>query len=82
MKPLKKINEGLRLMFNDLLPPWIKNLEKSDIQKALLTTSKPDIISFSLGRPDNGLLILPELKDTTENLFSPKNLQYSPPLMN
>jgi 2-aminoadipate transaminase len=45
----------------------------------LLTTSKPDIISFSLGRPDNGLLILPELKDTTENLFSPKNLQYSPP---
>lgn len=81
MKPLKKINEGLRLMFNDLLPLWIKNLEKSDIQKALLTTSKPDIISFSLGRPDNDLLILPELKDATENLFSPKNLQYSPPTL-
>ncbi|OJW52760.1 MAG: hypothetical protein BGO67_04735 [Alphaproteobacteria bacterium 41-28] len=66
-------------MFNELLSPWVRNLEKSDIQKALQTTSKPDIISFSLGRPDNDLLILPELKNTTENLFSPKNLQYSPP---
>lgn len=66
-------------MFKDLLSFWIKNLEKSSIQKALQTTSKQDIISFSLGRPDNGLLLLPELKVEYENLFSPENLQYSPP---
>ncbi|MBY0273557.1 MAG: PLP-dependent aminotransferase family protein [Alphaproteobacteria bacterium] len=66
-------------MFKELLPLWIKNLEKSGVQKALETTANPDIISFSLGRPDNNLLRLPELKDCYEELFSPHNLQYSPP---
>lgn len=66
-------------MLHDFLPSWVRNLEKSDIQKALQTTSKADIISFSLGRPDNNLLILPEMNGTYEELFSPENLQYSPP---
>ena len=66
-------------MFKDLLPLWIKDLEKSGIQKALQTTAKPDIISFSLGRPDNAFLELSGLKDVYEELLSPENLQYSPP---
>ncbi len=66
-------------MFKDVLPSWIQNLEKSGIQKALQTTSKTDIISFSLGRPDNDILALLELKDASLDLFSPENLQYSPP---
>ena len=57
-------------MFKNLLPLWVRNLEKSDIQKALQTTSNPDVISFSLGRPDNDLLELPEFKDIYEDLFS------------
>ena len=65
-------------MLKELLPPWIRNLEKSDIQKALQTTSNSEIISFSLGRPDNDLLRLPEV-GSYGKLFSPKNLQYSPP---
>ena len=66
-------------MFKDVLPTWIQNLEQSGIQKALQTTSKSDIISFSLGRPDNDILALLELKDISKDLFSPENLQYSPP---
>jgi 2-aminoadipate transaminase len=66
-------------MFYDLFPPWIRNLEKSGVQKALQATSMPDIISFSLGRPGNDQLLLPGLKDVFEDLFSPENLQYSPP---
>lgn len=65
-------------MFKDLLPLWVQNLEKSEIQKALQTTAKSDIISFSLGRPDNSFLALPELKHY-KDLLSPENLQYSPP---
>lgn len=64
-------------MLKELLPLWIRNLEKSDIQKALQTTSNSEIISFSLGRPDHDLLRLPIL-DSYEEIFSPKNLQYSP----
>ncbi len=66
-------------MFKDLLPLWIKDLEKSGIQKALQTTAKPDIISFSLGRPDNAFLELLDFKDVSEELISSENLQYSPP---
>ncbi|OJW54537.1 MAG: hypothetical protein BGO67_10100 [Alphaproteobacteria bacterium 41-28] len=66
-------------MLDDFLSPWVKNLEKSDIQKALQTTSKPDIISFSLGRPDNQLLALADFKEVIDELFLPSNLQYSPP---
>lgn len=66
-------------MPENFLKTEIRNLEKSDIQKALETTSKPDIISFSLGRPDHHLLMLPDLQDIAEELFSPENLQYSPP---
>lgn len=65
-------------MFNNILPPWIGNLEKSGIQKALQTTD-PGIISFSLGKPDNDLLALLSSKTAYEDLFSPENLQYSPP---
>ena len=65
-------------MFNDLLPHWIRNLEKSDLQKALETTSNPDVISFSLGRPDNNLLTIPDLKNY-EDLLTSRNLQYSLP---
>jgi len=68
-------------MFNDLLPPWVKNLEKSEIQKALQTTSNPDIISFSLGKPDNDFLGLLATKEPYGNLLSPENLQYSPPFL-
>jgi 2-aminoadipate transaminase len=63
----------------DFLQSGARSLEKSDIQKALEATSRPDIISFSLGRPDHRLLVLPDLQDITEELFSPSNLQYSPP---
>lgn len=66
-------------MLNELLPLWIRTLERSDIQKALETTSNPEIISFSLGRPDDELLKLAELCNY-EELLSPKSLQYSPPL--
>lgn len=66
-------------MLDGFLSPWVKSLEKSDIQKALQTTSNPDIISFSLGRPDNELLALADFKEITDELFSPSNLQYSPP---
>lgn len=66
-------------MFKNVLPSWIQNLEQSGIQKALQTTSKSDIISFSLGRPDNDILALLELKDISTDLFFPENLQYSPP---
>lgn len=66
-------------MFEDILSPWVRNLKKSDIQKALQTTTQPDIISFSLGKPDDDLLALLGLKNISENLFSSKNLQYSPP---
>ncbi|MBS0272498.1 MAG: PLP-dependent aminotransferase family protein [Proteobacteria bacterium] len=66
-------------MVNDFLPPWVKKLQKSGMQKALSTTSKSDIISFCLGRPDNSLLILPKLNTVCKNLFSCENLQYSPP---
>lgn len=66
-------------MLDNFLSPWVKTLEKSDIQKALQTTSNPDIISFSLGRPDNELLALADFKEITDKLFSPSNLQYSPP---
>ncbi len=66
-------------MLDGFLSPWVKSLEKSDIQKALQTTSNPDIISFSLGRPDNELLTLADFKEITDELFSPSNLQYSPP---
>ena len=66
-------------MLDNFLSPWVKNLEKSGIQKALQTTSNPDIISFSLGRPDNELLALADFKEITDELFSPSNLQYSPP---
>jgi len=66
-------------MLDNFLSPWVKNLEKSGIQKALQTTSNPDIISFSLGRPDNELLALADFKEITDELFSPPNLQYSPP---
>ena len=65
-------------MFNDFLPPWIAKLEKSGMQKAL-QTSDPDIISFSLGKPDNDLLALLSRKAAYEDLFSPENLQYSSP---
>ncbi len=66
-------------MLENFLKTEIKNLEKSGIQKALEATSKPDIISFSLGRPDYQLLMLPDLQNIAEELFSPENLQYSPP---
>ena len=66
-------------MIDNFLSPWVKNLKKSDVQKALQTTSNPDIISFSLGRPDNELLVLADFKEITDELFSPSNLQYSPP---
>lgn len=71
-------------MFNDNFPNWIQNLKKSDLQKALSTTLKPDIISFSLGRPENELLTLPGIKDGNlqlSTLFSAENLQYSPPCL-
>lgn len=66
-------------MFKDALPTWVQNLEQSGIQKALQTTSASDIISFSLGRPDNDILALLELKSVSKDLFTPENLQYSPP---
>ncbi|OJX14238.1 MAG: hypothetical protein BGO77_02130 [Caedibacter sp. 37-49] len=66
-------------MLENFLKTEMKNLEKSGIQKALEATSKPDIISFSLGRPDYQLLMLPDLQGIAEELFSPENLQYSPP---
>lgn len=66
-------------MHEDFFSPWVRSLEKSDIQKALHTTSNPDIISFSLGRPDNELLEIKGLKDVSNDLFAQKNLQYSPP---
>lgn len=66
-------------MFNDFLPTWIRNLEKSGIQKALQTTSDPNIISFSLGKPDNDLLGLLSFKTAYEDIFTPENFQYSPP---
>lgn len=65
-------------MFKDLLPHWVRDLEKSDLQKALETTSNPDIISFSLGRPDNNLLTIPNTKNY-EDFLTSKNLQYSLP---
>lgn len=65
-------------MVNNLLPPWIVNLEKSGIQKALQTTDS-NIISFSLGKPDNDFLELLATKEPYKNLFSPENLQYFPP---
>lgn len=71
-------------MFNDSFPNWIQNLKKSDLQKALSTTSKSDIISFSLGRPANELLTLPGIKDDNFELLtllSAENLQYSPPCL-
>lgn len=66
-------------MFESFLKTKITNLEKSDIQKALEVASNSDIISFSLGRPDNQLLILQDLQHITGKFFSPENLQYSPP---
>lgn len=66
-------------MLKDFLPLWVKNLEKSGIQKALQTTSKSEIISFCLGRPDNNCLTLPEINTKYEKLLFPENLQYSPP---
>lgn len=68
-------------MFEKFLSSQIGKLEKSGIQRALQATSNADVISFSLGRPDNSLLILPELKDIFEELSSPENLQYAPPTL-
>lgn len=61
------------------LHPWTKKLEKSFIQKALEVTANPDIISFSLGRPDQKLLGLLNTHNISSDLLSPENLQYSPP---
>src|SRR3990167_2885650 len=69
-------------MFDDLLPLWIQNLEKSGVQKALHTATSSDLISFSLGRPDNQMLSLfssPEFEGVSSGLFSSENLQYSIP---
>lgn len=66
-------------MLNNIFPSWIKNLKKSDLQKALQITTESNIISFSLGRPANELLVLPQIEGGCEQLYSAKNLQYSPP---
>lgn len=68
-------------MLNDIFPSWIKNLKKSDLQQALQTTTKSDIISFSLGRPANELLALPQIQGGFDQFCSHENLQYSPPCL-
>lgn len=67
-------------MFKDFLTAQVRSLEKSAIQTALQKTSNANIISFSLGRPDNSLLVFPALSNTIdEDILCPENLQYAPP---
>lgn len=66
-------------MPDTFLHPWTKKLEKSFIQQALEVTANPDIISFSLGRPDQSLLGLLDSANIPADILSPQNLQYSPP---
>ncbi len=66
-------------MPDTFLHPWTKKLEKSFIQQALEVTANPDIISFSLGRPDQSLLGLLDSANIPADILSPQNLQYLPP---
>lgn len=66
-------------MPDNFLHPWTKKLEKSFVQQALEVTANSDIISFSLGRPDQSLLGLLNPNNIPSDILSPQNLQYSPP---
>ena len=67
-------------MRKQYLSTLAKTLKKSAIQQALEKSVDNDIISFSLGMPDTGILPLTEYKIAFQSINSPSILQYSSPL--
>ena len=64
------------------LARWARGLEQSALQKMLVATARPGIISFALGMPAVELFPTTALASATEHVLSvnPGALQYSPPL--
>ena len=67
-------------MRKQYLSTLAKTLKKSAIQQALEKSVDADVISFSLGMPDTGILPLTEYKNAFQSINSPSILQYSSPL--
>jgi 2-aminoadipate transaminase len=64
------------------LAAWAQGLEQSALQKMLVATSRPGIISFALGMPAVELFPTAAIAAATERVLSTNAsaLQYSPPL--
>jgi len=64
------------------LAGWAQGLEQSALQKMLVATARPGIISFALGMPAVELFPTAALASATERVLSVNAgaLQYSPPL--
>jgi 2-aminoadipate transaminase len=64
------------------LATWARGLERSALQKMLVATARPGIISFALGLPAVELFPTEALAAAAERVLSmnPGALQYSPPL--
>lgn len=64
------------------LAGWAQGLKRSALQKMLVATSRPGIVSFALGLPAAELFPRAALAEAAERVLSgnPVALQYSPPL--
>src|SRR5262249_36599415 len=75
-------SSGLHQQERAELAGWAQGLEQSALQKMLVATARPGIISFALGMPAVELFPTAALASATERVLSVNEgaLQYSPPL--
>ncbi len=76
------ISSGLQTQQRAELAGWAQGLEQSALQKMLVATARPGIISLALGLPAVELFPTDALAAATERVLSmnASALQYSPPL--
>jgi 2-aminoadipate transaminase len=76
------ITSGLQAEQRAQLAGWAQGLEQSALQKMLVATARPGILSFALGLPAVELFPTDALAEATERVLSTNAsaLQYSPPL--
>lgn len=76
------ISTGLQTQQRAELAGWARELKQSALQKMLVATARPGILSFALGLPAVELFPTDALASATERVLSmnASALQYSPPL--